>query len=289
MTKKEIKMYKLDGNVFINKNGEFSNYIVTELIVDETQLEKQENSLEEYNETHEKEQHSPIIKHLMNEFQSLIALHTIMNNINGTILDVGCGISKKYPLYFDKLKNSTLTYIGLDPFEVNQREREYMFINGKFEGLHKYLEIKFDYLLFSTSLDHFENLDAVRNEIQKVLKPQGLVFFWVGLHDGNIVARQSLAHSFKNFNILNKLEVIKTIIKIPLQILRTYLSILKREDKLKQNIPLDNLHFHYFTKSSLDDYMNSLGELIDKKHIPLTNSIMYVIRPNNELSLRKNA
>ena len=120
-------MYKIENSCFVNEDGHISSYIVTELIVDQVQLQKQDNSLDEYKETHENEQHSPIITHLMNEFQSFIALHAMQNNTNGTILDVGCGISKKYPLYFNRLKNSPLTYIGLDPFEVNQRERVYVY------------------------------------------------------------------------------------------------------------------------------------------------------------------
>ena len=69
-------------------------------------------------------------------------------------------------------------YIGLDPIPIN-KDRNYLFINGKFENLHNYLyEFRFfDCLIFSTSLDHFPDLEAVKSEIYHVLKKNGLAFF----------------------------------------------------------------------------------------------------------------
>lgn len=158
--------------------------------------------------------------------------------------------------------------------------REYLFINGKFEGLSHFVETKFDYLLFSTSLDHFENLEDVRNEIKKVIKKGGLAFFLVGLHDPEIVARYSMAYSFDKFDIFNKFKLFKHTIKLPFKLLKLYFLMLKRKILLRKSIPLDNLHYHYFTKEKLEAYMKSIGEIMDVRYIPLTNVVMYAVKVN---------
>ena len=274
-------MYKITDNSFVSSGGNPSKYIITDLIENTIQQEKQNNSILEYEERHEKEEHPAKIINLMDEFQQFIALHVLLNNHEGAVLDVGCGISTKHPLYFKALKNSNLTYIGLDPFEKNQTNREYLFINGKFEGLHKHIDSKVDYLIFSTSLDHFENLEEVKNEIVKILKPNGLAFFWVGVHDANVISRWRLSYGlFENFNVLSIPDLLSTLIKAPLRILYTFLSILIRTIKLKKKIPLDNLHFHYFTEESLEFYLSSVGEIAGVKKAPLSNSFFYAIKPH---------
>lgn len=55
-------MYKIVNNKFVGENGQVSSFIVTELITDEVLLEKQNNSIKEYEQTHEKEEYSDFIK-----------------------------------------------------------------------------------------------------------------------------------------------------------------------------------------------------------------------------------
>ena len=270
--------YKLTNVGFTNEDIA-STYITTELIEDTVQLEKQDASIDQYMETHLLGKHSDEIIFLMNEFQAFISLNIIGNLEHKFVLDVGCGISKTYPIYFNKLKNiGFLSYVGLDPFDVNKTDREYLFINGKFEGLNRYLDHKFDYLIFSTSLDHFENLEDVKDEIRKVLKPNGIVFFWIGLHDCDLVARQSIYKFFEHFKILNFKDLIIKMIKTPLYLFLLYKAMRKRSYKLNNKIPLDDLHFHYFTRSSIDKYIKSLGgSVVDTKIVPFSNSIMYAV------------
>lgn len=245
-------MYRIDKKSFIDDESNLSRYIITELISNKTQLEKQENSIDQYQETHEKNNHPPIVLYLMNDFQAFIALNIFnKDNSQALILDVGCGISRHFPTYFNRLKNSSLTYVGLDPFEENQKNREYLFINGKFEGLHKYINTKFDYLIFSTSLDHFENLNDVKDEIKQIIKPNGIVFFWVGLHDVDIVSKDSIASWYKKLEILNTISLIKYMLKTPLFLAKLYMGMIKRNNDLKNNIPLDKFHFHYFLKKDI--------------------------------------
>ncbi|MDX4012956.1 methyltransferase domain-containing protein [Aliarcobacter skirrowii] len=270
-------MYKLISDHFLNKEIR-SRTVKTELIMDEKQLELQDNSLEQYKETHELEQHSDEIKYLMSEFESFMALHLLSNKKeNSTILDVGSGISVQHPIYFKNLKNSNLTYIGLDPFEINP-QRDYLFTNGKFEGLHKYIDFKFDNLIFSTSLDHLENLNEVNEEITKVLKKDGIAFFWVGLHDPEIVSRQALSGFFKSLDIFKKRDLLKLMFKFPLILIKMYQLMRKRSIDLSKLQSMDNLHFHYFLDKNLENYMKSIGEIVDVKYTPFTNSVFYAVK-----------
>lgn len=274
-------MYKINKNSFINPQGVVSKSIVTELINDKVQQEKQMNSLDDYLETHVKENHHPLMKKIMSDFQSFIALHILSNKSDCIVLDVGCGISKKHPLYFNRLtQNSSIVYIGLDPFEENQSKRDYLFINGIFEGLSNSLSTKFDYLIFSTCLDHFEDLDKVKQEIKKVITPNCIVFFWIGVHNTETVAKYRLSYVlFENFKIYNLVHLITKPLLTPFLILYYFIKSLLKKYKMYKKIPLDNLHFHYFTKKSAEDYLKEIGEIIDVKPVRLTNSIFYAVRP----------
>ncbi|MBL3538289.1 methyltransferase domain-containing protein [Aminivibrio sp.] len=173
-----MQRYHITQNGFVDQNQNLSRTIQTELIEDETAFAKQDNSLDEYKETHEKENLSPQIVYLMYHFRRFIG-YQIMTNLKQDIsytLDVGCEISRKIPLYFREINDcNKAIYIGLDPIPTNTN-RDYLFINGKFEGLHQFLDTFFDCLIFSTSLDHFPDLEAVVCEIRKIIKKTAWFF-----------------------------------------------------------------------------------------------------------------
>lgn len=174
--------YHITKNGFADQNQNLFRTIQTELIEDETALAKQDSSLDEYKETHEKENLSPQIVYLMNLFRRFIG-YQIMANLKQDIayaLDVGCGISRKIPQYFREIHDcNKAVYIGLDPIPTNMN-RDYLFVNGKFEGLHQHLDTLFDCLIFSTSLDHFPDLEAVACEVRKIIKKMVWFFFGSG-------------------------------------------------------------------------------------------------------------
>ena len=82
-------MYKITDNSFVSSGGNPSKYIITDLIENTIQQEKQNNSILEYEERHEKEEHPAKIINLMDEFQQFIALHVLLNNHEGAVLEVG--------------------------------------------------------------------------------------------------------------------------------------------------------------------------------------------------------
>lgn len=206
--------YRITNEGFIDYKGDAFRTITTELILDSSSLEKQESSIDQYRETHEEEKYPPNILFIIKLFRHFIGYHTWLyfrskNTI--TILDVGCGISRKIPLYFREIAEVlNVVYFGLDPIPVNF-ERDYFFINGKYEGVSRFLEDPFDCAIFSTSLDHFSNLQVVSQELRKTVRKNGLVFFWVGLNDPNIVGEASISESYRDFSFLFKKSTAKSL------------------------------------------------------------------------------
>ncbi|MCA8924685.1 MAG: methyltransferase domain-containing protein [Planctomycetes bacterium] len=276
--------YELSEAGFRDEAGACQRSIRTELIADPLELEKQHESLDEYVATHEGGGRSGAVEALMRQFAGFVALRCLANEgarersgRRPLLLDVGCGIGREVPPYARELQRA-LTYVGLDPFERNF-ERDYLFICGVFQGLHRHLRTKLDYLLFSTSLDHLPDLEGVKREIHATLAPSGLAFFWVGLHDPALVARQALAEWISGLDVLDLPQTLSTLARYPRRISRLYRVMRERRAKLAAGAPLDELHFHYFTEETLDRYLRELGEVVDRFAVPLTNSVFYAIRP----------
>ena len=275
------RVFKLEPAGFRAANGDLCKTIRTELIEEERALSKQDNSLNEYRKTHEEEALAPNIRYLMRCFQYFIGHHIpSLHPTEGiaTLLDVGCGIGLRIPLYLREIAvQRRAAYIGLDPFPVNPN-RDFFFINGRLEGLHKFLGNKFDCAIFSTSLDHFQDLEAVTAEIHKIIKPDGVAIFWVGLHDPDVVAEQEMSESWRGFPILSWTKVLRRAGLFPISILRMFLAMRRRQRMLSRGEALDNLHFHYFTAHSLQRYMETVGEIIDCQRVEKTNSVFYALR-----------
>jgi len=287
--------------VGFRKNGDSNSCsqrtLTTELIEDDAAVHKQNNSLQEYQATHVHESLAPEIRYLVDCFRLFINYHLPRpitrttsfsekdchpydKSLELTVLDVGCGISNRVPLYFrDIADQGRAMYVGLDPLEVIT-ERDYIFINGKFEGLHRFLHHKFDCLIFSTSLDHFPDLDLVNQEIHRMLKPNGVAIFWVGVHDPSIVSEKLFSDSFRMFSILSISKVLRRAISFPVSIIRMHFMMKRRNSKLLSRMSLDSLHFHYFTESSLKAFMETVGTVIDCQHVRTTNSFFYAVRIN---------
>ena len=274
-------VFKLESAGFRAADGGLHKTIKTELIEDESALAKQADALNEYRKTHEEEALTPNIRYLIRCFQYFIGHHIhSLRPAEGlaTILDVGCGIGLRIPLYCREIaEQRRVTYIGLDPFPVNPN-RDFFFINGRLEGLHKLLGDKFDCAIFSTSLDHFQDLEAVTAEIHKIIKPDGVAIFWVGLHDPDVVAEQGMSESWRGFPILSWTKVLRRAVLFPIGILRMFLVMRRRQRMLSRGEALDDLHFHYFTGASLQRYMESVGEILDFQHVEKTNSVFYALR-----------
>ena len=128
-----------DGFGKVNNIGQQTQRtLTTDLINDGTALQMQDNSLDEYQDTHVQESLTPQMRYLSNCFRLFINYHLPTASSHTclpfsdeqadtpygiaprlSVLDVGCGISKKFLLIFEIANQGKVTYVGLDPFEVN--------------------------------------------------------------------------------------------------------------------------------------------------------------------------
>ena len=98
-------------------------------------------------------------------------------NLDGLILDVGCGIRPDLA-YATYLENTT--FIGIDPFI--EYKRNFEFIGGVGEQL-PFKSNKFNHVIFATSLDHVVNPLAVLIEARRVLDKNGKLSIWSSCFD----------------------------------------------------------------------------------------------------------
>lgn len=275
-------MYKAIKNGFIRDgSNEVENFIeIGATSFNQDWVKKQEASIKEY------------LAHMSvtpNEIQNLYFLfdgyisRAIAGRSGLNILDVGCGIRKEWPHYARSIEQfQGLTgniYLGLDPLPFNLEDRAYPLIVGKIEDVYKNIQTSFDVFIFSTSLDHFEDLSDVASALKKIAKPNAILIIWTGLHDPSLVAEQIGSSIYRRlYASLNPIIFVYRAIKALISIPFNYLRLLQRRIQLKINKPLDNLHFHYFTERSIHSEMKAFGEVESYLQIPGTNSAFMVVR-----------
>jgi len=231
-----------------------------------------EASIEEYRLHHQGENYPDSTLAIMSMFESFIGKWAKLWGASNMI-DVGCGIGRKLPPYVRHL-SSSIAYVGLDPLEENA-EREYAFINGRLEDLSaKGLDQNFDMAVFATSLDHFEDAEAALDLVAQIVEGQKALI-WCGLHDAPLIAQNDLA--IAAYNICSKhTSVISRVLGFTaffaLRWPRIAWALMRREQNLSAGRPLDQLHFHYFTETSLRALLEEVGELHEFVLCPGTNS-----------------
>lgn len=198
------------------------------------------------------------------------------------ILDVGCGIGSRLPPYVRPLEavfaSRGVCYVGLDPVEQNVTGRDYLFICGRIEDVPSVLEDRFDLFLFSTSLDHIEDTASAAAAVRKLSEERALGVFWLGLHDPAIVAEEIGRRWFgRLYSSLAPLTFLWRAALIVALMLRRYPDMVRRARNLERGAPLDNLHFAYFTRSSVRSHLERFGEVRDLTHIPGTNSVFATV------------
>ncbi|MEW5942676.1 MAG: hypothetical protein AB1710_02340 [Pseudomonadota bacterium] len=199
------------------------------------------------------------------------------------ILDVGCGIRSNWPPYVRSLQigqaATSNVYVGLDPLKHNMSGRQYPFIAGRLEDLPGTLNARFDAFLFSTSLDHFQDIRQCAAVISSLANPGAVSIFWIGLHDPAIVAEQVGAHVFRKiFASLHPVRFLWRYLEAGFRVPVTYIRLLARRSKLLTGKPLDNLHFHYFTERNLRPALELFGEVERYLQVPGTNSVFVCVR-----------
>ncbi|HXH00468.1 MAG TPA: methyltransferase domain-containing protein [Sphingomicrobium sp.] len=104
---------------------------------------------------------------------------------NGTVLDIGSGISPQLPHYVAEL--GLQNYIGVEPFRVEVNP-EYTMLAGAIAERLPLQDETIGAVIFATSMDHIEGLEQAMAEVRRVLKPNGAVYAWIGVYDPGTIA-----------------------------------------------------------------------------------------------------
>jgi SAM-dependent methyltransferase len=203
------------------------------------------------------------------------------------ILDVGCGIGTRLPPYIrplrDGLESRRMLYVGLDPIEINADKREYPFICGRLEDVPSALDARFAAFVFATSLDHLEDTAVAAGSVRALAAPRAVAIFWIGLHDPRIVAEELGRKWFgRLYASLNPLVFLLRAAQVGAVMLRRYPDMIRRAWKLRRGVPLDKLHFRYFTLSDVFDHLGRFGKLRDFTLVPGTNSAFATVEVSTE-------
>jgi hypothetical protein len=207
----------------------------------------------------------------------------LTNRRGQKLLDVGCGIRSDWPHYVHSLrKGMPMTghvYVGLDPMSHNLDKREYPFVAGRLEDLPGTFIDPFDVFLFSTSLDHFQDLSLTAQTVRSLASPGALAIFWVGLHDQTLVGEHLGAQIMhKLYRSLHPLRFIPRLLETLVKLLANYLRLLRRRRDMYSGVPLDKLHFHYFTQKRLAETLPLFGTMERYVHVPGTNSVFVCVQ-----------
>lgn len=254
-------MYKIENGFFV-KGDLKTKTIHADKAISEEWDTKQKNSLEEYKLTHDNN-YPEYINYIFGIYGWVInstILRKLVNRNQINVLDIGCGISKKIPPYFN-CNNNQVNYIGLDPININSN-RDYLFINSVVEKIDELIPPNsIDIFCFSTSLDHIQDLNILVEKLKIVANKNAKVVMIQSVRDSNIYANKLMYYhldlmndtSFTGFK--NKLKYYNRIRLFILNLFRVRKKIEFLEKKMQNSQNLDDLHFHFFTIETLRKFL----------------------------------
>lgn len=232
-----------------------------------------EASLEEYRVHHLFDGYPDSTKAIMAMFSGFIAKWAVIWGADN-LIDLGCGIGNHLPPYA-RILEKRIRYAGLDPIAENL-ERDYAFVCGRLEDLgDANFDKQFDMAIFATSLDHFENAREALELAGKISRG-GHVLIWSGLHDSPLIARIGVADMTDRLCRENHGFLSRTLAFLFYSLFtwpRVSRDLAFRERDLERNVPLDKLHFNYFTEQDLKDLLLSIGQINEFAVCPGTNSV----------------
>jgi len=247
--------------------GSNINAAVGEPVLSAEWEEMQAGSVERYQDEHYEEDET-----IAQIFGGFIAVSLKPGDV---LFDVGCGLFPHLPAYARDLQMGG--YVGLEPL-TTPLARDYACLTGAVAEKLPLKDESFDAALLATSLDHIEHVDQAMAELKRILRPGGRLYFWVGLHEPEMVSHAKTFH-----NIFYRGRGLKRAARIaaaPLEYGWFMWKMRQRRRALAKGIPLDHAHFRYYTQASLKAELDGCGlETVRTLHIPGTSSMLIEAKP----------
>jgi len=225
-------------------------------------LEKQELGLQEYQEEQALGANRTIDR-VATEFG-------VFSGLNGTILDIGCGISATPPY---AVRSADDLYVGVDPL-YRPVERTFEFVEGVGERL-PFQAAVFDCAVSATSLDHVAAPKLVLGEIRRVLKPSGRLALWIGVLDESYFERMYALPSLRDHEARQALVErvrggefgeLAALAWRHLVANRLRKAFLRWQRFMRRPLPVDEVfaergryHFHFYTESEVYELLEGSG------------------------------
>ena len=191
------------------------------------------------------------------------------------VFDVGCGLFPHLPAYARELQMGG--YVGLEPL-TTPVARDYPCLTGEVAEKLPLKDASFDAALLATSLDHIEDVGQAMAELTRILRPGGRLYFWVGLHEPEMVSHTKTFHA-----IFYGTRGLRRSVRIAAAYVEYGWFMWKmrqRRRALEKGIPLDHAHFRYYTQKSLmAEFDRCALEVARTLVIPGTNAILVEARP----------
>lgn len=278
-------IYRIVDNGFLADSGKLSRFLrVAGTIGANDWTAKQRNSEREYLEGLTAIPKDVQIAYRM--FDMYLAAAAYVRSPS-RVLDVGCGINPHRPPYTatlcGRLAGREVVYVGLDPMEQNVERRDYPFVCGRIEDTIGLFVDRFDMFVFATTLDHVEDIKVAAQAVRHLASESAICVFWVGVHDPPRIAEAAGASWFRElFASVGLLHLLRALAVLSIRILRLGLKLMLREKFLSRGMPLDDLHFHYFTNKNLRGSLEVFGTLLDLTPVPGTNSVFAIVQVHRE-------
>lgn|GEM_PF-1850670 len=162
------------------------------------------------------------------------------------ILDIGCGVEPRVPLYMRDLDPKN--FFGLEPLK-KLVARDFPCLVGAVAEEIPLKDATVDSLLLATSMDHIEKIDIALKEMLRVLKPDGRILVWTGLYDVEF-----LAHAKSFYPIVFGGSLARRVVRsllLPLEFTLFLCRLAERKRRMALGIALDDVHFRYYSRQRI--------------------------------------
>lgn len=189
---------------------------------------------------------------------------------SATVLDIGCGITRKRPDYFAELGLTRL--IGLEPLN-KLVDRDFPCLVGATAEDVPLKDGTIDFAVSATAWDHIEDEDGATVEMTRYMKPGGSFIWWQGLYEPEMCAR------IKTYEPTMRHPLPIAMARAAAEAGITGLRMAKRRRHLQTGADIDNVHFRWYTRERLDASLARWGlTKVREFEPPASNSIFVEAR-----------